>query len=247
MAGARFGRLMPSGASPVLEGVSEMAAVIFDLDDTLYPHAQYVNSGFGAVARHVQDQFGLPAERVYTTLRIARDGGARGREFQQLCASHRLDVRVVPELVQVYRAHMPQIWLMHGAVSILQRFRAEGWRIAVLTNGDPVVQGRKVLALGLESLVDHVVYASNHARGGKPAREPFVEALCRLQVAPHNAVMVGDDPVNDVEGARAVGIRTIFLMRPTRGHAAADAAIRLLTDVPRVAGQLVHQGIAHAA
>jgi len=224
-----------------------MAAVIFDLDDTLYPHAQFVHSGFGAVARHVQERFGLPAERVYASLRITRDGDGRGREFQQLCASCRLDDRAVEELVRVYRAHVPQLWLMHGAATVLRSLRVEGWRIGVLTNGDPAVQARKVCALGLETLVDHVVYASDHAQGGKPAREPFVEVLTRLQVAPHDAVMVGDDPVNDVEGARAVGIRTILLVRPDGGHADADAVLHLLTDVPRVAGQLVDRGIAHAA
>ena len=62
--------------------------------------------------------------------------------------------------------------------------RSAGWRTALLTNGDPSVQAGKVRALGLEALVDHVVYASEHAPGGKPAREPFVEVLRRLQVGP---------------------------------------------------------------
>ena len=225
-----------------------MAAVIFDLDDTLYPHVQFVHSGFGAVARYVHERFGLPADQVYASLRIARDGGARGQEFQRLCEAYRLDAGIVPKLVRVYQTHAPQVWFAHGAASVLESLRADGWRLAVLTNGVPAVQARKVKALGLDALVDHVVYASEHADGGKPAREPFVEALCRLQVAPHDAVMVGDDAVNDVGGARAVGIRTIFMARADGPHHAdADAVLRLLTDVPRVAGELVNRGIANAA
>ena len=121
-------------------------------------------------------------------------------------------------------------------------------RLGLLTNGDAAVQKKKVEVLGLGSLIDHVVYASEHAPGGKPAREPFVEVLRRLQVAPQDAVMVGDDPVNDVDGARAVGIRTIFLARTGRQHHdGADAVVHALSDVPGAAAALLARGMAHAA
>ena len=222
-----------------------MAAVIFDLDDTLYPHVQYVHSGFAAVAHHANRRYRLPADTVYAALRYARDMGHRGTEFQRLCEVHGLDQAIVPDLVRVYRAHSPQLWLSHGASLVLENLRAGGWQLALLTNGVPSIQAAKVRALGLETLVDHVVYASEHAEGGKPAPEPFLEALRRLQVAPEEAVMVGDDPVNDVHGARAVGIRTILLSRAGRQHH--DGAVRLLADVPRVAADLTSRGMAHAA
>jgi len=110
------------------------------------------------------------------------------------------------------------------------------------------VQKKKVDVLGLAALIDQVVYASEHAPGGKPAREPFVEVLRRLQVAPHDAVMVGDDATNDVDGARAIGMRTIFLARTGRSHCdAADAVVHALSDVPGAAAALLDRGMAHAA
>lgn len=225
-----------------------MPAVIFDLDDTLYPHVQYVHSGFAAVARLVHVRTGLRSDEVYAALRIARDTGHRGREFQHLFATHRLDEAMLPDLVREHREHRPQLWLSHGARAVLEQFRADGWRIALLTNGRPSVQRTKVQTLELEALIDHVLYASEYAEGGKPAREPFVEALRRLDTGAHETVMVGDDPVNDVDGARGLGIRTVFLHRSGRQPCArADAVVRLLHDVPSVARQLVNQGVAHAA
>ena len=55
-----------------------MPAVIFDLDDTLYPHVQHVHSGFAAVATYVDRHFGVPARRL-------RDAspGAGGRQARQ--------------------------------------------------------------------------------------------------------------------------------------------------------------------
>ena len=225
-----------------------MKAVIFDLDDTLYPYIQHVHSGFAAVATYVDRNFGVPAKDAYGTLRCAREVDARGAEFQRLCDVYRLDRSIVPALLREFNAHHPQLWLTHDAATVLGNLRRDGWRLGLLTNGNPVVQKKKVDVLGLAALIDQVVYASEHAPGGKPAREPFIEVLRRLEVAPHDAVMVGDDPVNDVDGARAVGIRTICLARTGRSHHdGADAVVHALSDVPGAAAALFDRGMAHAA
>jgi HAD superfamily hydrolase (TIGR01450 family) len=46
---------------------------------------------------------------------------------------------------------------------------------------------------------------------GKPMPHIFRVALARLGVAPEEAVMVGDSLTSDVAGAKAVGLRTIWL------------------------------------
>ena len=226
-----------------------MAAVIFDLDDTLYPRARYVNSGFGAVARHMGIGFGLPVDEVYARLRTAHVRGGRGRELQTMCEAYGLDTVLVPDLLQVFRKHRPEIWLSHDVPATLEGLRARGWRTAVLTNGLPSVQAAKVRALGLDALVDHVIYADEYAEGGKPAAEPFMEALRRLEVAPQNAVMVGDDRINDIEGARAVGMRAVLLTRAERPthDGGADAVVSWLIDLPRIALDLVQHRMADAA
>ena len=225
-----------------------MPAVIFDLDDTLYPHVQHVHSGFAAVATYVDRHFGVPAKDAYAALRHAREEGSRGSEFQKLCEVTRLDATVVPDLLREFHAHRPQLWLRHDASAALRMLREIGWRTALLPNGDPSIQAEKIRALGLTALVDHVVYASEHARGGKPAREPFLEVLRRLQVGARETVMVGDDPVNDIESAQALGIRAIFLAGIGRPHhAGADAVVHLLSDVPQVAAALLGPGMRHAA
>ena len=84
---------------------------------------------------------------------------------------------------------------------------------ACLTNGEPHVQRRKVAALGLGDLVDAVVFAAECGDGtGKPAPSAFRAALDRLNVEPARAVFVGDDPRTDIEGAAAVGMKTIHMM-----------------------------------
>ena len=76
---------------------------------------------------------------------------------------------------------------------------------------------------------------------GKPATTYFEAALGELGVQPGRAAMVGDDVVNDVGGAREVGIVGVLVrtgkFRPAdveRG--APDAVVNSLADVPALLG-----------
>lgn len=52
----------------------------------------------------------------------------------------------------------------------------------------------------------------------KPHPSIFEHALARLGVAPADAVMVGDNYQHDIEGARSVGMRAVFLNRSRGGN-----------------------------
>jgi 4-nitrophenyl phosphatase len=49
---------------------------------------------------------------------------------------------------------------------------------------------------------------------GKPAPNLFQTALARAGVAPHEAVMIGDNPETDIAGAERLGLPTITLAPP---------------------------------
>jgi len=189
-------------------------ALIFDLDDTLYPERQFVRSGFHAVASEVARRFGVPPRAALATLFHALRHRNRGRAFQELCREHDLPATIVPELVETFRAHVPTLRLPASSIAALSAARARGWRLGVLTNGLPDVQARKAAALGLDARVDAVVYAHDSRTGfGKPAREPFQDVLERLGATAADSVFVGDDPWCDIAGARLAGLRTILLWR----------------------------------
>ena len=225
-----------------------MRAAIFDLDDTLYEREQFVLSGFAAVADEVERRVGLPAPWILATLKRARARGHKGRELQALCADHGLPDSLVPELVEVIRRHEPALGLGSVASAVLAQMRADGWRLGILTNGWPATQRAKVEALGLESRVDAVLYAEEHAPGGKPSRAAFDAALNALGVPPARVVFIGDDLVNDIQGGRAAGLRTFRVAARGAQRAEGDAdAIVTLEEVPVTAGRLVKRSGAHAA
>jgi putative hydrolase of the HAD superfamily len=215
--------------------------LILDLDDTLYPYEEFVHSGFVAVARHLQEQHGIDGLEAFAALAAARRSDERGSELQVVCARYHLPIAAfVPTLLRVFREHPPVLRLSRRSQVTLRALRADGWRLAILTNGSPQVQRAKVSALGLTRLVDSVICAEEHAEQGKPAGPAFLEALARLDVPAHRAVCVGDDPACDIAGARNVGIRTVRVGQSRAiADGDADAVIRSLESLPSVAGQLL--------
>lgn len=222
----------------------ERRAVIFDLDDTLYPYRRFVLSGFVAVADHLARTTRIDRRRAFRVLARASRGAGRGTELQICLAAFGLPTTMLPMLINVLLQHQPRLSLPRPILRVLTRLRAEGWRIGVLTNGSRGVQARKIAALGLVRHVDSVVYATEHGqRQGKPDPEPFVEILSRLGVTPSNAVFVGDDEVCDIGGARRLGLATVRCRVWSAGDFAttADAVVTRLSHLPHLAQRLLEE------
>jgi putative hydrolase of the HAD superfamily len=224
--------------------------VIIDLDDTLYPRERFVRSGLAAVAHHVSVRHGIAAADAYAVMTRALASGLAGSEMQALRDRFDLPADVVAALVDVFRSHTPTVFLSAEAQETLCRLRADGWALAILTNGLPSVQFRKVAALGVTTLVDEVVYAEEHAAGGKPSAAPFRAALRALELEASACVCVGDDASRDVRGARALGMSTIRVTRPGSSVSPADEAdvvIDSLRHLPGAASLLLRTVTADVA
>jgi FMN phosphatase YigB (HAD superfamily) len=185
----------------------ECRAVAFDLDDTLYPHRQFITSGFQAVAEHLARETGLDAGLLRRALVGARRGPARGEEIQACLAQFDLPAGWLPDLLMVLRDHAPALRLTRQVRETLSVLRVSGWRLGILTNGHRQPQQRKLAALGLHALVDAVVFAPEHGTGmGKPESAPFHALTARLGVTAAQTVFVGNDEICDVVGALGAGM-----------------------------------------
>jgi putative hydrolase of the HAD superfamily len=230
-------------------------AVIFDLDDTLYAERHFALSGFRQVAHVVAAARGVTPTFAFAVLVECLRRGKRAEAFQTLCATLGYSVESIPALVDVYRSHTPSLSLPRSSARLLCDVRRR-WRIAIVTNGEPDVQRRKIAALNLEPLVDAVVYACEHGSGiGKPEPAPFLTAADRLDVPASRCVFVGDDPTRDVAGARGVGMRTIRIARgphrqwapASNEDADADAVTATMADIPRLVHDLLTENSSKCA
>ncbi len=93
------------------------------------------------------------------------------------------------------------------------------YRLALITDGAPGIQREKIRGSKLGPFFAAIL-VSGEVGFGKPNPEIFAMALDRLDAAPHESVMVGDSLPRDIGGARAVGIRTVWVNRRNRSVAA---------------------------
>jgi HAD superfamily hydrolase (TIGR01549 family) len=115
------------------------------------------------------------------------------------------------EMVREWERH-ENFSLYEDALPVLEVLRQHGIRIGLISNGQRDLD-EFVDHHGLD--VDAVVGSKAHGRV-KPHASIFVAALRALDVSPDEAAMVGDSYEDDIEGARALGMRAIYLDRD--GH-----------------------------
>jgi putative hydrolase of the HAD superfamily len=114
---------------------------------------------------------------------------------------------------------------------VLAALRGRGLRLVVVSNWD--VSLHEVLAeTGLAGAVDAAL-TSAECRASKPDPAIFARALQAAgDVAPQDALHVGDDPEADLAGARAAGIGGVLVARDGTVAPAGVRAIGDLTALP---------------
>ena len=99
--------------------------------------------------------------------------------------------------------------LYDDALPTLELLRGHGLKIGLVSNGARDID-EFVTDHGLE--VDAAIGSRGHG-WTKPHPSIFRAALERLGVEPEEAAMVGDSPEDDIEGAKALGMRAFLLDR----------------------------------
>jgi putative hydrolase of the HAD superfamily len=193
--------------------VPRTRAVVFDLDDTLYPESAYVRSGFRAVAAEAERRYGVPADEAYAELERLFEEGVRGDTFDRWLKSRGIEGDVAG-LVAAYRAHRPAIEPFPEAPPLLERLRGEGYLLGLLSDGEPDIQYGKLDAIGLRGAFDATLVSGELGRDAwKPSPRGLLALAERLGVEPSEAVYVSDNPAKDFKAARDAGMRSIWVRR----------------------------------
>ncbi len=193
------------------------AAVVLDVDDTLYLERNYVKSGFDAVGEHLRRHHGL--EGGAETMWWGFVQGVRGSSFDRLLEVHgrAADDGLIAELVECYRSHRPDIQLLPDAVRFLARLG--GRATALITDGPSVSQRAKVEALGLIERVDRLVLTDDLGVGvGKPDPTAYLLVERDLGVPPDRCWYIGDNPRKDFVTPLARGWTSIRVRRRRSLH-----------------------------
>jgi putative hydrolase of the HAD superfamily len=137
----------------------------------------------------------------------------RHRVWQESLANHGVnDEKLAAELSDAFEKHKrQQDALFEDAEPTLQRLSATH-RLALLTNGALDLQRDKIAMANLERYFEAIAI-SGELGVGKPDPRPFELIHRRLGLGYESTVMVGDGLKTDIDGARGIGMRNIWLNR----------------------------------
>jgi putative hydrolase of the HAD superfamily len=202
-------------------------AVLFDLDDTLFDHWSCTREALSALRERYaafgvmpleafEAEHGHLLEELHLEVLAGRltVDDARIQRFRRLFehAGETVNDGMARTAARAYREAYVAHWRpVAGALALLAAMRARA-AIGVVTNNIASEQRQKIDACGFSPYLDAVVI-SEEAGVAKPDPRIFEIAIGRLGRPRDETVMVGDAWATDVAGARAAGLRAIWLNR----------------------------------
>jgi HAD superfamily hydrolase (TIGR02253 family) len=190
-------------------------AVVFDLDNTLVDFMAMKNQAIDA-AIHAMRDAGLRLSAEEIRKRIDAIYAERGIEFQSVFDQllydefSKVDYKILASGIIAYRRAREAALVLYPHVTLtLVELMKMNLKLAVVSDAPSREAWLRLCYLNLHHLFDAVV-TFDDTKMRKPNREPFVEALKRLDVKAEEALMIGDWAERDVLGASQVGMKTIF-------------------------------------
>ncbi len=232
-----------------------IAAITFDLDDTLWPcdpvirsaekvfydwldtHCPQVTQAYSM--NELRDKRReLLAAQPHLTNDVTQ---WRLQGTRQVLEAHALDPALADEAVKVFIEARQQVEFFSEVMDGLQRLSFH-YRLGALTNGNA-----DLAAIGVGHLFDTALYATL-ALPAKPAPDMFLQAADELGVSTDRILHVGDNAETDIRGASAVGCKTAWINRYGDVYPddkpAADIDIKDLNDLvalsPPLPGGTLH-------
>lgn len=182
--------------------------LIFDLDDTLYDERTFVLSGFLAVARYLEEKYGLNTASSFTLMQSLLDTEGRGKIFDEVLKTFDLFSKTnVKKCISVYRHHRPSLSLFPEAKVVLENYLNN---LYLVTDGHKIVQYNKVQSLGIEDNFKKIYlthrYGIIHA---KPSIHCFEKIRSIEKCSWSQMVYIGDNPLKDFVNLNPLGVQTI--------------------------------------
>jgi putative hydrolase of the HAD superfamily len=205
--------------------VSKYKCVLFDLDHTLWDYetncAEAIHDlfhkyelkqrGVNSPARFLEsfNAINTPLWDQYDRGEIQRDV-IRFERFNRILLQvgvddYPLSLRMSAD----YIAESPRKKnLMPFAIEVLDYLQVK-YSMYIITNGFDEIQGTKLASTGIEKYFKDII-TSEKAGHKKPAKEIFNFTLQQNGFQPYEAIMIGDNLLTDIAGARNASIDTVF-------------------------------------
>jgi len=190
-------------------------AVIFDLDNTLLDFMKMKEYAVKAAITGMKEA-GLDVDNDSAYNRIIEIYTEHGWENQQVfdlflteTIGHVDNKLLAAGIISYRRAREANLQVYPNVNSTLSDLMKMGLKLAVVSDAPSREAWMRLYYLNLHHVFD-VVLTFDDSGARKPSPVPFKMALEKLDSEADKTLMVGDWPERDVEGAKQLGMKTIF-------------------------------------
>jgi len=192
-------------------------SVVFDLDDTLYNSTALSKSARRAALKAmINEGLDIDLKKGYEDLmRIVKRYGSNYSEHFNRFLEEKLgyvDYKFLASGVIAYHnTKFAYIRPFDDTIPTLIELVKRKKKLGIVTNGVSVKQWEKILRLGLEHFFEFVIISSE-VKYEKPSSKIYEIALERLDLPPEE-VLMADNKIEDLKGAKDVGMKTVLIAR----------------------------------
>ena len=192
--------------------------IFFDIDDTLYDSTRLTeearkNSIYAMIdaGLNIRD-----VDFLYRKLSeiIKRYGSNYPKHYDKLLEELNLrwDPKIIAAAVVAYeKTKHAYLKPYPGVISTLIELKKR-YKLGIISNGLAVKQCEKLVHMNIHNFFDYIII-SELVKHEKPSLEIFRIALNIADAKPEESVMVGNNPVEDIEPAKKLGMITIRIRR----------------------------------
>lgn len=207
-----------------------LRGIFFDIDDTLYSTHDFARlARMNAVAAMARFGVRLPPDQLYDELlEVVREFSSNyDHHFDKLLtrlpagatAGVNRAVIVAAAVAAYHDTKITALRPFDGAVELLTALSKAPIVRGVITDGLQIKQAEKLVRLGVVPLLSpNAVFISDQIGISKPNPKLYRRALDETGLRPSESLYVGDDPVNDIDPANAVGMIACLFRGVEREH-----------------------------
>lgn len=205
-----------SADGPVAPRDAPVDTVLFDLDDTLCRHPEAYESRLADAFERagVEPYFDpIDVRRAARNVRAKDPLEFRIQSYTAVAREYDRDPNEARTVARAFEPWDPAAVVPRGEANELIRDLGDRYTLGVVTNTTPNEMTSKLEAIGLADAFA-VRVAPGDAHAPKPEPDMFEYVLKELDATRESVVHVGNSTVSDVAGARAAGLRSVWV--PTK-------------------------------
>jgi HAD superfamily hydrolase (TIGR01509 family) len=206
--------------------------VILDIDGTLvdtndaHAHAwkeALSNHGYNIPYERIRSLMGMGGDNLLSELLHLPKDDERTRYIGQ----ERKDIFVT--------RFLPQVQALPATREFVSRLLDAGIKVVIATSAEPDEASRLLQIANVDDLVDEPT-GLGEVKNSKPDPDAVQVALQKLNLAPNEAVMIGDTPY-DIEAAKKAGVKTIVVRTGGFTDAQLKGAVAIYNDLADLLAQ----------